>query len=67
MSKFLKLKDANTDQRVLVAVDSIAFVNEGGSGSVVTIKATGEEITVKEGYQTLVNRLTKGDDESAEG
>lgn len=64
MSKFLKLKSEDTDQRVLIAADSIAFVNEASGVSVITIKGTGEEVTVKESYQTVVNRLTKGDDAS---
>lgn len=63
MSKFLKLKSCDTDQRILIAADAVAFVNEAGSESVITIKGTGEEVTVKESYQTVVNRLTKGDAE----
>lgn len=61
MSKFLKLKTTD-GERVLVNADSIAFVNEDSSNSVVTIKYTGEELNVQEGYQTLVNRLTKDDE-----
>lgn len=59
MSKFLKLKSIGTDQRVLFAAEEIALVSEAGEGCVITLKGTGEEIGVKEGYQTVVNRLTK--------
>lgn len=65
MSRFLKLKDTN-QRRVLVATDSIAFITEYQDQCVLTLKGTGEEVAVKEGYQTLVNRLTKDDTPSAE-
>ncbi len=58
MSQFLKLKDANTGERVLIAASAIAYVNETGTMSVVALN-DGEEIAVKESYQTVVNRLTK--------
>lgn len=61
MSKYLKLKTQD-GERVLVNADSIAYVNEDGSRAIVTIKYTGEELRVQEGYQTLVNRLTKDDE-----
>lgn len=63
MSKFLKLKQENA--RVLIAADTVAAVYEGKDGSTILLKGTGEEINVKESYQTVVNRLTKGDDEAS--
>ena len=57
MSKFLKLKQENG--RVLIAVNSIVAVQELGEGCLVETKDS--EFIVKEGYQTLVNRLTKDD------
>lgn len=59
MSKFLKLKETN-GKRVLIAVSSISSVHELEEGCVVCTPDSSHE--VKEGYQTLVNRLTKGDE-----
>ena len=58
MSQFLKLK-SNLGGRVLVAADQIATVHENDEGCTITLANTGEEVSVKEGYQTLVNRLSK--------
>lgn len=59
MSKFLKLKSKD-GSRKLVSVDSIVAVHELGEGC--EIETDTNSYTVKEGYQTLVNRLTKGDE-----
>lgn len=58
MPQFVKLKDANTGERVLIAISAIAYVNETGRQSLVTLN-NGEEVAVEESYQTVVNRLTK--------
>jgi len=59
--KFLKLKSTDTDARVLVAADAIASVHESENESIITLNS-GEELNVKESYQTLVNRLTKDEE-----
>lgn len=64
MSRFLKVKA--TSGRTLIAVDSISHIREDDDCCVITIKHTSEDIEVKDGYQSLVNRLTKGEDTSAE-
>lgn len=58
MSKFLKLKEAN-GKRLLVNAAAITSVHELGEGS--RIETEQSEYTVKESYQTVVKRLTKGD------
>ena len=65
MSQFLKLKGKNSGKRVLIAVSQITAVFEDDEGCNIYLATTGEEISVKEGYQTLVNRLAKDDADKA--
>lgn len=65
MSQFLKLKGKHTGKRVLIAASQVAAVFEDDEGCTVSLAATGEEIGVNESYQTVINRLTKGDVEAS--
>lgn len=59
MSQFLKLKGKHSGKRVLVSAAHVTAVFEDDNGSTISL-TTGEEVGVKESYQTVVNRLTKG-------
>lgn len=65
MSKFLKLKKLNSASRILINAEKVEYVSELHEGTLLSLDS-GEEVTVKESYQTVVNRLTKGDEPAGE-
>lgn len=62
MSQFLKLKTTN-GQRLLLNAGTVVSVSELKDGC--RVETAADAFDVKEGYQTLVNRLTKGGDEAS--
>lgn len=56
MSKFLKAKDANSGDAVLIAVSQIAVVEASGKGTDITV-TSGETYNTDLGFQSVSNRL----------